>query len=105
MPYVNVYLDVGAVMKACKLVWTHPQKFLYVFIQIGDFHFIKENFGFINKLVIGSRFEDAVFQAGVCSTGGLNGVLSGSHYSGVFAFLLHGSNEPRSGSSLSSIRK
>ena len=44
MPKVNVYLDVGAAMNACKLVWSHPQKFHNVSIHIGNFHFIKENF-------------------------------------------------------------
>ena len=28
----------------------------------------------------GSGFEDAIFQAEVCSSGSLNGVLSGPHY-------------------------
>ena len=80
MPYVNVYLDVEAAINAYKLVWSHPQKFDNIFIHLGDFHFIKENFGVIGKLVTGSGFEDVVFQAGVCSTGSLNGVLAGSHY-------------------------
>ena len=48
-------------------------------IHLGDFHFIKENFGIIGKLVIGSGFEDVIFQAGVCSLGSLQGVLACSH--------------------------
>ena len=34
----------------------------------------------IGKLVQCSGFEDVVFQAGLCTSGSLNGVLSGSHY-------------------------
>ena len=41
---------------------------------------MKESFTILGTLVKGSGFEDVVFQAGVCSTGSLNGVLSGSHY-------------------------
>jgi hypothetical protein len=41
---------------------------------------MKENFGVIGKIVKGSGFEDVIFQAGVCSTRSLNGVLMGSHY-------------------------
>ena len=80
MPYVNVTLDVGAAMNAFKVVWNYPKKFGNVIIHLGDFHFIKENFGIIGKLVTGSGFEDVVFQAGVCSSGSLKGVLAGSHY-------------------------
>ena len=77
MPYVNVSLDVGAAMNAYKLIWNHPKKFGNVIIHLGDFHFIKENFGVIGKLVAGSGFEDVTFQAGLCSTGSLKGVLDG----------------------------
>ena len=41
---------------------------------------MKEVFTMLGTLVKGSGFEDVIFQAGVCSTGSLNGVLSGSHY-------------------------
>ena len=41
---------------------------------------MKESLGVIGKLVSGSGFEDIIFQAEICSTGSLNGVLSGFHY-------------------------
>lgn len=56
MPYVNVSLDVGAAINAFKCVWNFPDKFNNVPIHLGDFHFIKENFGVIGKL--NSGFED-----------------------------------------------
>ena len=77
MPYVNITHDVGAAMSAFKLLWNYPKKFGDVIIHLGDFHFIKENFSLIGKLVAGSRFEDAIFQAEVCSSESLNGVLLG----------------------------
>ena len=78
MPYVNVTLDVGAAVRAYKLCWDYPERFRNV--HLGDFHFLKENFNVIRKIVEGSRFEDMAFQAGVCSSGSSNDVLSGSHY-------------------------
>ena len=80
MPYVSVTLDVGAAVDAYKLCWNYPERLKNVVIHLGDFHFLKENFNVIGKIVEGSGFHDTAFQAGVCSSGSLNGVLSGSHY-------------------------
>ena len=46
---------------------------------MGDFHAISAYFGAIGTFVSGSGFEDILFQAGLCSAGSLNGVLSGKH--------------------------
>ena len=89
MPFVNVSLDVGAAMNAYKLTWNYPEKFRNVIIHLGDFHFIKENFGVIGKIVTNSRFEDVVSQAGICSTGSLKGILVGSHYNRAWTVHLH----------------
>ena len=80
MPFVNVTLDVGAAMNVYKLTWNYSRLFENVVVHLGDFHFMKENFGVIGKIIKGSGFEDVVFQASVCSSGSLNGVLSGTHY-------------------------
>ena len=80
MPYVNSTFDVGAAMSAFKLLWNYTEKFGNVIIRFGNFYFIEENFSLTGKLVAGSGFEDAIFQAEVCSSGSINSVLSGSHY-------------------------
>eukprot|EP00794_Sanderia_malayensis_P010438 gene10438-biopygen7613 len=80
MPYVNVTLDVGAAMNAYKLLWNYPEQFDNVLIHLGDFHFMKENFAVIGKITSGSGIEDVIFQANVCSSSSLNGVLCGNHY-------------------------
>ena len=49
-------------------------------IHIGDFHYIKENFKVIGKLIRSSGFEDIIYQSGVCTSGSLEGMLGGSHY-------------------------
>lgn len=77
MPYVNVTLDVGAAMNAFKLIWNYQSRLV---VHLGDFHFIKENFGVTGKIVKSSGCEDVIFQANVCSSGSLNGVLSETHY-------------------------
>ena len=47
-------------------------------------------FGAIGTFVSRSGFEDILFQAGLCSAGNLNGVLSGKHYNRCW--LLHKSS-------------
>ena len=69
MPSVNVTLDVGAAaMNAKRVLWKYSSKSQNVIIHLGDFYFMKENFGVIGKTVKGSGFRDIIFQAGVCST-------------------------------------
>ena len=49
---------------------------------------MKEGFILMGKLIGGSGFEDVIFQAGICSSGSMNGVISGSHYNRSWA--VHG---------------
>ena len=48
MPYVNITLDVGAAINAYKVLWNFQAQFNNVFIHLGDFHFLKENFKVTN---------------------------------------------------------
>ena len=78
--YANITFDIGAAMNAYKVLWNYPDKLKNIVIHLGDFHFIKEVFAILGKLISGSGFEDVIFQAGLCSAGSLNGVVAGSHY-------------------------
>ena len=80
VPCVNLTLDAGAYVNAYRVLCNYPDKISKVVLHLGDFRFMKEVFTMLGTLVKGSEFEDVIFQAGVCSTGSLNGVLSGSHY-------------------------
>ena len=80
VPYVNLTLDVGAYVNAYRVLCNYPDKFSKIVLHIEDFHFMKEVFTMLGTLVKVSVSEDVIFQAGVCSTGSLNGVLSASHY-------------------------
>ena len=44
MPYVNITLDVGAAINACKYLWNNYDIFNTVVIHLGDFHLMKDNF-------------------------------------------------------------
>ena len=60
--------------------WNNPVEFKRVLIHLGDFHGMLELFSIIGKVVQGSRFEDIVYQAGLCTSGGINGIIAGKHY-------------------------
>ena len=80
MPYVNITLDSGAAINCFKLIWNYSTVFDNVIVHLGDFHFMKEIFTVLGKLVKGSGFEEVVFQSNLSTSGSLNGVLSGSRH-------------------------
>ena len=80
MKYAHISVDAGAAQKFYHVVWNNPIEFGDVIIHLGDFHAMMEFFGTIGKLVTGSGFEEVVYQAGLCTSGGIKGVLSGKHY-------------------------
>ncbi len=80
MKYTHITVDAGAAMKFYHVLWNNPDEFKDVFIHLGDFHALMEFFGTIGKLVTGSCFEEVVYQAGMCTSGGIKGVISGKHY-------------------------
>ena len=47
---------------------------------MGDFHAVMAFFGVIGCFVSGSGLKDILFQAGLCSSGSIAGLLSGKHY-------------------------
>ena len=51
MPYVNITIDVGAVMNAFKLIWNFQDEYKEVCLHLGSFHFMKENFQVIHLLL------------------------------------------------------
>ena len=87
MKYTHITLDVGAAINAYHVIWNNPNLWSDIIIHLGDFHAINAYFGAIGTFVSGSGFEDILFQAGLCSAGNLNGLLSGKHYNRCW--LLH----------------
>ena len=80
----EVYPHQCCCWSSCKVlshyIWNNPVKFKDVLIHLGDFHGMMEFFSIIGKIIQGNGFEDIVYQAGLCTSGGSNGVLTGKHY-------------------------
>ena len=53
---------------------------LNVIIHFGDFHVLKENFKVMGVLVQCLGFEEIVYQARLCKSGSLSGVMTNGHY-------------------------
>ena len=80
MRYTHITTDAGAAIKFYQVVWNYQEDFKDVIIYLGDFHAIMEFFGTIGKFITGSGFEEVVYEAGLCTAGGIIGVLTGKHY-------------------------
>lgn len=80
MKYAHITTDVGAAAKFYHVIWNNPGEFHNVIIHLGDMHAIMEFFGTIGKFISASGFEEVIYQAGLCTSGAMKGVLSGKHY-------------------------
>ena len=80
MKYTHITVDVGAAEKCYKAIWINPYEFKEVIIHIGDFHAFVHFFSNCEKFVTNSGFEEIVYQARICSVGGIKLVLSGKSY-------------------------
>lgn len=87
MSYTHITLDVGAAIKSYHVIWNNSVALSDIVLHLGDFHAMIAFFGVIGCFVTGSRFEDVLFQAGLCSSGSVNALLSGKHYNRCW--LLH----------------
>ena len=85
--YTHITLDVGAAIKAFHVVLNNPNAWSDIIIHLGDFHAMMTFFGVTGRFVEGSGFEDVLFQAGLCSSGSITGVMSGKHYN--LCWLIH----------------
>ena len=63
MKYVHITTDVWAACKFFQVIWNNLEEFENVLIHLGDFHGMVEYFGIIDKIMLGSEFEDIVYQA------------------------------------------
>ena len=84
-----LHFDVGAAVNAYKVLWNFASKLKNIVIHLGDFHYIKEAFAVLGKLITGSGYEDIIYQSGICSVRSLNGVLAGPHYNRCWTVHAH----------------
>ena len=80
MQYTHITFDVGAAIKAYHVLWNNPDTWSDIIVHLGDFHAMMAFFGVIGSFVSGSGFEEILFQAGLCSSGSIKGIISGKHY-------------------------
>lgn len=80
MKYAHITLDLGAAINAFRVVWNDKARWSNVIIHLGDCHAFMAFFGSIGKLMTGSGFEEIVYQAGLCTSGSMTGLISGKHY-------------------------
>ena len=80
MKYTHITVDAGAAAKYFHVVWNNPVEFKRALIYLGDFYGMLELFSIIGKVVQGSGFEDIADQAGLCTSGGINGIIAGKYY-------------------------
>ena len=80
MKYVHITTDAGAAAKFFHILWNYPAEFKNVSIHLGDLHGFMEFFRVIGKIVQGSGFEKIVYQANLCTSLSLQGVLNGKQY-------------------------
>ena len=80
MLYTHITVDAGEAAMFSQVLWNNALEFSKVIIHLGDLHAFMEFFGMIGKLVTGSGFEDIIFQADMCTSGNVKGVLSGKYY-------------------------
>lgn len=81
MLYTHITTDEGAAAENFyQVLWNNPAEFKKVIIHLGDFHAIQELFGIIGKIISNSGFEDILYQADICTSGAIKGVIAGKHY-------------------------
>ncbi|KAL8620245.1 hypothetical protein ACOMHN_061436 [Nucella lapillus] len=78
--YVVTTFDLGACMKAFPLVWNQPLRYQQHIILVGTFHTICAYLKVIGKKMEGSGLSDIMQEAGLITSGSVNGVMSGKSY-------------------------
>ena len=73
-------MDFGAAMKAFQVIWNNPIIWSDILIHPGDFHCMLMFFLVIRSRLRGSGFEEIIFQAKLCTSGCIKGILNGKHY-------------------------
>ena len=79
--YVITSFDLGVCMKAFPLIWNNPIRYQKHIVMIGSFHTVCAYLKMLGKKMNGTGLDDIFVEAGLITTGSLQGVLSGKNYS------------------------
>jgi hypothetical protein len=78
--FTFVTFDYAAAKIAFDIVWDKPAVYKNVVVHLGAFHTMCSYMGALGKMMSGSGFEEIIIEAGVCASGSISQVVSGSHY-------------------------
>lgn len=79
--YVITTFDLGVCMKAYPLIWAAEKRYEKHIVMIGTFHLVCAYLKMLGKKMEGTGFSDILIEAGLISSGSLNGVISAKNYS------------------------
>ena len=80
MNNAHITVDVDAAEKYYEVIWNNPEEFKDVVIHLEGFHAFMYFFISCGKFFTDSGFEEIVYQAKLCSVGGIKPVLSRKTY-------------------------
>ena len=78
--YIITTFDLGVCMRAFPLMWNRPEQYKYHIVMLGSFHVICAFLKALGKKMCGSGIADIFIEAGLITSGCINGVMSGKHY-------------------------
>ena len=69
--------DLAEAMKAYSIVWQNPEEYSYALVRIRAFLAICSYLGVIEKMMVGTGFEDILIEDWVCASGSIDQVMQG----------------------------
>lgn len=78
--YIISTYDLGVCMKAFPIMWNWPDRYSKHIVLIGSFHLVCAYFRMMGKKLDGSGFSDILLEAGLTTSGSVQGIISGKHY-------------------------
>ncbi|XP_068203606.1 uncharacterized protein [Palaemon carinicauda] len=79
--YAITSFDLSVCMKAYPILWKNPDTYKDHIVMIGTFHTVCAYLKMVGKKMDGSGFSEILLEAGLMSSGSLQGVITGKNYS------------------------
>ena len=80
--------DLGVCMRAFPLMWNGPEQYKYHIVMLGSFHVICAFLKALGKKMCGSGIADIFIEAGLITSGCINGVMSGKYYNRAILYVI-----------------
>ena len=78
--YAVTTFDLGVCMKAYPIIWKNPNYYSDHIVLVGTFHLVSAYSKMIGKKMNGSGLPEILLEAGLMSSGSMDGVMSGKNY-------------------------